>query len=303
VWLEKEQENTMTNPLSRLHRFIVEHYSLEDLRTLCFNLGVSYDELGKEKLSTKARELLLWMGRWQKLDQLLDALRESRPEAFDGAGFSTDPAVVEALYASSDCQQAYGELRAQLEGIRPAERQCGAPIVSPIETRPANYFMRAVDKGNPQRFFQVTASPWDTISFIFDITNPNELDMRVVSFYVDVEEFVDVDIIRLTTGALGGGVVIRKSVCEVKPQAGRYECIQVSKDYDYIKLSSGEMETFRIDVAAPKQGIYLFKLAIEYSIAGEVGIVELDHDIQEIGFFDRSRHMVYDVSAEQWVTV
>ena len=36
----------MENQLTRLHRFIVNHYDLEELRTLCFNLDVSSDDLG-----------------------------------------------------------------------------------------------------------------------------------------------------------------------------------------------------------------------------------------------------------------
>ncbi len=87
----------MTNDLSRLHQFIANHYDLEELRTLCFHLGVRYDDLGGEGLSARARELVLRLGRQQQLDQLLEALRQGRPEAFDQAGLSVDPA---ALYAA-----------------------------------------------------------------------------------------------------------------------------------------------------------------------------------------------------------
>jgi hypothetical protein len=45
----------MDNPLTHLRQFIAEHYDLEDLRTLCFDLGVDYDELGGEGKTVEAR--------------------------------------------------------------------------------------------------------------------------------------------------------------------------------------------------------------------------------------------------------
>ncbi len=47
----------MAGDLSRLHRFIIEHYDLDELRTLCFDLGVNYDDLRGEGLSAKARAI------------------------------------------------------------------------------------------------------------------------------------------------------------------------------------------------------------------------------------------------------
>ena len=61
----------MASGLTQLHQFIVAHYSLDELRTLCFDLGVNYDDLGGEALSGKARELILKLGRERKLEELL----------------------------------------------------------------------------------------------------------------------------------------------------------------------------------------------------------------------------------------
>jgi hypothetical protein len=46
----------MDNPLARLHQLIVDSYDLEDLRTLCFSLSVTYDALPGEGTAAKARE-------------------------------------------------------------------------------------------------------------------------------------------------------------------------------------------------------------------------------------------------------
>jgi len=87
----------MTNPLSQLHRFIVDHYNLDEFRTLCFDLEVTYDDLPGETLSGKARELILHLRRKDQLERLLDSLQQSHPEPFN---FSTDPAALKSLYAA-----------------------------------------------------------------------------------------------------------------------------------------------------------------------------------------------------------
>lgn len=175
------------------------------------------------------------------------------------------------------------------------------PILGQILVQPASFSMRAVDRMNPQRSFQdIQACPLDTIGFTFEVTNPNTLDMRLVRLFVSVTEFTDVNICQVYTGDMGGGAIIRMFTCEIGSRVARYECIQASDGFDYIKLSSGEMETFRIDVIAPAEGVYRLMLVIEYSIAGKIGTVEADNDIQEIGFFDQTCHRIYNVSAGQW---
>ena len=84
----------MTNPLTQLHQFIVRHYSLDELRTLCLDLGVNDDELGGEGLSARTRELLLRLGRRGGFAALLARLAQQRPKTFD-LTFTPD-----ALYAA-----------------------------------------------------------------------------------------------------------------------------------------------------------------------------------------------------------
>jgi hypothetical protein len=77
--------------LSRLHQFIENRYDMEELRTLCFDLGVGYDDLRGEGRSAKARELVGYMERRDQLGRLLDMLRKTRPEPFAQAGFDSMP--------------------------------------------------------------------------------------------------------------------------------------------------------------------------------------------------------------------
>jgi tetratricopeptide (TPR) repeat protein len=90
-------KNTATSGLSRLRRFAVTRYDLEELKTLCFDLGVNFDDLPGDGLSAKARELVLYMGRNQELERLLEALKSSRPEVFSASGLTTDWAEVRSL--------------------------------------------------------------------------------------------------------------------------------------------------------------------------------------------------------------
>ncbi len=90
----------MDDPLTTLSQFITSHYNLEELRTLCFDLGIEYENLGGgETRDAKARELVLWAGKQSQFDRLLAALRDNRPELFEQAGLSAGAPAVEALYA------------------------------------------------------------------------------------------------------------------------------------------------------------------------------------------------------------
>ena len=73
----------MTQPdTNQLHHFLVDHFNLEELKTLCFNLGVEYEDLGGEGRSDKARELVKAMQRRTRLDHLVAHLSLARPEAY-----------------------------------------------------------------------------------------------------------------------------------------------------------------------------------------------------------------------------
>lgn len=79
---------------------MARHFNLEEVRTLCFELGIAFDDLDGAGLRDKLRELILHAGRRNLLDDLLDALRRERPAiAWPTAGDlslpSTEPATGE----------------------------------------------------------------------------------------------------------------------------------------------------------------------------------------------------------------
>jgi len=59
---------------------ITAYFSLDELRTLCFNLEIDLEELGGEGKTGKARELILYMSRRPSgLDMLVREIRKERP--------------------------------------------------------------------------------------------------------------------------------------------------------------------------------------------------------------------------------
>jgi hypothetical protein len=114
----------MSNPLTNLHRFIAESFDLEELRTLCFDLGVEHDDLGGEGRSDKARELVRRMGRRKELERLVDALRKGRPGAFDEVRLGLSGGV-EGLYDALPEFEAGGGVIGP--GVRCTTRPAGVP--------------------------------------------------------------------------------------------------------------------------------------------------------------------------------
>ncbi|MCI0731533.1 MAG: hypothetical protein L0332_33060 [Chloroflexi bacterium] len=63
-----------------LRQLIQQHFSLEDLRTLCLDLAIDYDELGEGiRKSTRVANLLQYVRQRDRLDHLLNHLRQQRP--------------------------------------------------------------------------------------------------------------------------------------------------------------------------------------------------------------------------------
>jgi hypothetical protein len=165
------------------------------------------------------------------------------------------------------------------------------PLFGRVSSTTTNYVMDAVDRNTGQKYEGIDAySLLYEAGLTFDVTNPNHLDLRIVRLYVDVIKFIDADITDVRWGDLGGGMRVREFSCEIEPRVGNYECLQASDDFDYIRLSSGEMETFCININVITEGIYRLRLGMEYSIGGQTKRVEVDSEIIEIGIFDPVFH-------------
>ena len=65
--------------LIEFHQQLNEHFNLEEIRTLCFKLHIDYETISGDEKSSRIRELLLAMGRYGRLSDLIKVVREERP--------------------------------------------------------------------------------------------------------------------------------------------------------------------------------------------------------------------------------
>lgn len=65
--------------LRQLRDLIREHFSEDELRYLCISLGIEFDNLGGFSIGAKSWELVLYMRRHGRLDELVDLCRQVRP--------------------------------------------------------------------------------------------------------------------------------------------------------------------------------------------------------------------------------
>ena len=65
--------------LAKLHQNIAAFFGDEELRSLCFDLGVDYADLPAEGKDGKARELVAYLERREHIPELVEICRKLRP--------------------------------------------------------------------------------------------------------------------------------------------------------------------------------------------------------------------------------
>ncbi len=68
-----------SSPLMVLRQQIAQNFSEDELETLCFDLGIDFDELGKKNKTNKIIKLIGLSIRQERLGDLRDAILEERP--------------------------------------------------------------------------------------------------------------------------------------------------------------------------------------------------------------------------------
>lgn len=61
------------------HQLIHDNFDAEDLRQLCYEIGIVYDDLGGRGHNDRIRELILLVINSGNTERLLEKLRELRP--------------------------------------------------------------------------------------------------------------------------------------------------------------------------------------------------------------------------------
>ena len=75
----------------QLCQFVVTHFDAEQLRDLCIDLDVSYENLKGEGPEGKARELVMYLRRRGRLPELAGEIARLRPDALRAVGVSPEP--------------------------------------------------------------------------------------------------------------------------------------------------------------------------------------------------------------------
>jgi hypothetical protein len=70
---------------SQLRQLLATHFDTEQLRALCLDLKVPYEDLGGKGRAGKALELVLYLQRRKRLPELVDELARWHPEALQAA--------------------------------------------------------------------------------------------------------------------------------------------------------------------------------------------------------------------------
>lgn len=70
-----------TPALGPLRQQITSLFNLDEIRVLCLDLGMNYDDLSGSTISTKAASMIAYADRRGQLDQLMVALQRERPSA------------------------------------------------------------------------------------------------------------------------------------------------------------------------------------------------------------------------------
>ena len=86
-----DQLNTRRRKL--LQEKLEKHFNEDELRSLCFDLGEDYENLGGEGKAGKARELILRLERLERIAELIDRCRELRPKISWEDTFEISPLV------------------------------------------------------------------------------------------------------------------------------------------------------------------------------------------------------------------
>ncbi|MDT8307302.1 MAG: SIR2 family protein [Anaerolineae bacterium] len=82
------------NPFARVREIVADRFDEEELRTLCYDLDVDYDSLAAVGKGGKARELVAYLDRYQRVEELVALGQRQRPD-IDWSMSAPDAAVAD----------------------------------------------------------------------------------------------------------------------------------------------------------------------------------------------------------------
>jgi hypothetical protein len=99
---------------TRLRWALTQYYNMEELRTLCFDLGVDYENVQRDTKDGTVRELILYFERRQLARRLLDAILVDREIDW---GRLPQPSILEQLESANQELELTNKMIAEIEAI------------------------------------------------------------------------------------------------------------------------------------------------------------------------------------------
>jgi len=135
--------------LARLRQQLVEYFDDEELRTLCFDLGIDCDSLPVQGKEGKARELISLLVRTGRMAEFTETCRRLRPNVSWEFKFGTTPSnptvVLDEMFGEATRYHIKGDLGyalqlyRQLQQIAPAYPRIDATIAAVEREMQARY--------------------------------------------------------------------------------------------------------------------------------------------------------------------
>jgi AAA+ ATPase superfamily predicted ATPase len=116
-WPAEDSGEARRVSLTKLHELLVRHFDQEELRSLLFDLGVDFDALRGEGKAAKARELILYLERRGRLNDLVNKLQRLRPNVsweMDDSKSPRDAVAGDAITPGVESRTFYAELHRRL---------------------------------------------------------------------------------------------------------------------------------------------------------------------------------------------
>ena len=162
----------MAKDRNSLRQFLVRHYTLDGLKTLCFNLFVDFENLGGDTKDAKARELILHLERNNRLEDLQTLVGQEQPRAYRSE-FAMEPPIPHIpVRRNRDLKQIFVSHAHEDDGFArrlAADLQAAGWSVwmAPDSIEPGETWVDAINRGLEESAYYVlvqtpaaTASPW-----------------------------------------------------------------------------------------------------------------------------------------------
>ncbi len=91
VGTDRAHSATEQSYLTQLRQLLTTHFDAEELHSLCFDLGVDYDDLRGEGKANKARELVAYLDRRGRIPDLVAQCSQLRPQVSWTFTFAATP--------------------------------------------------------------------------------------------------------------------------------------------------------------------------------------------------------------------